>query len=221
MKNYNSDEPIETPYMKAKQVWDGRMGALANQASMWRIATFSLVAANLLLVAALLFLPSRTQLVPYVVEIDGIGQVKQVGMANKPNYVPQESHIIHSLQSFIYNSRALSTDRKVVRENWRRAYRVLAPKVANQFESYTKENDLDSKIGQLSKTVEVGPVLSLGKGSYQVEWDENTYDKGGNLASKEHFRGTFGISHHQPKSDRELRENPLGVYIQHLDWRRV
>lgn len=221
MKNYNSNEPVETPYMKAKQVWDGRMGALANQASMWRITTFCLLGANVLLVAALLFLPSRTQLVPYVVEVDGIGQVKQVGMANKPNYVPQEAHIIHSLQSFIYNSRALSTDKKVVRENWMRAHRVLAPKVGNQFESYIRDTGLSSKIGQLSKTVEVGPVLSLGQGSYQIEWDENTYDKGGNITLKEHFRGTFAVSHHQPKNDKELRENPLGVYIHHLDWRRV
>ena len=153
MKDYSTKESLETPYIKAGQVWDTRMGTLTKQVSAWRLTAFGLLIGNIALIAALMILPSRTQLVPYVLEVDSLGQTKQIGMAHKANFTPNETHIIHSVQNFIYNARSLSSDTSIVKENWLKAHNILGGAGKRRFEQYLEENQLHRKIGRQSKFV--------------------------------------------------------------------
>ena len=113
-------EPV-TPYQKAGQVWDERLGSARVQASNWRLAALGVTAVCGVLGLTLLAVIGRSGIVPYVVEVDRLGEVRAVGPALEA-YQPSDAQIAHFLARFIENVRSLSIDPVIVRTNWLRAY---------------------------------------------------------------------------------------------------
>lgn len=75
-------EPVpETPYQRASQVWDDRLGSARQQAYNWRLIAFGAMAVLALSVADNLRLRFGTKIVPYVVEVDRLGQARSVAPA--------------------------------------------------------------------------------------------------------------------------------------------
>src|SRR5581483_8724799 len=106
-------EPV-TPYQKAAQVWDERLGSARVQASNWRLAALTATALSALLGITQLVTLGRSSVVPYVVEVDRLGEVRAVGPAIEA-YQPNDAQIAHFLARFIENVRSLSVDPVVVR----------------------------------------------------------------------------------------------------------
>jgi type IV secretion system protein TrbF len=100
-------EPV-TPYQKAAQLWDDRIGSARVQAKNWRLASFGSLALNLILAGGMVWLASQSRITPYVVEVDKLGQVKAVGPA-MDSYQPSDAQIAWHLARFIVNVRGLST----------------------------------------------------------------------------------------------------------------
>ena len=58
-----------SPYIKAKDIWDNRIGNARQQAYNWRLAFFGALALSFLLVIGLIFQSAKSSVVPYVVEV--------------------------------------------------------------------------------------------------------------------------------------------------------
>ena len=65
-------QPV-TPYQKAAQVWDERIGSARVQAHNWRLMALGSLVLSFVLVLILLWLGRSATAVPYVVEIDRQG----------------------------------------------------------------------------------------------------------------------------------------------------
>src|SRR5260221_12864358 len=74
----DTPEPV-TPYQKAQQVWDERMGSARVQASNWRVAALAATALLTVLGLTLSAVIGRSGVVAYVVEVDRLGEVRAVG----------------------------------------------------------------------------------------------------------------------------------------------
>jgi len=109
-------EPV-TPYQKAAQVWDERLGSARVQAANWRLAALSATSLSAMLGLTVLLIVGRSSVVPYVVEVDRLGEVRAVGPAIEA-YQPSDAQIAHFLARFIENVRSLSVDPVIVRTNW-------------------------------------------------------------------------------------------------------
>ena len=73
---YGRTPEPETPYQKAAQVWDERIGSARVQAKNWRFMAFgSLVLAGLL-AGGLVWQSARGTITPWVVQIDKLGQAQ-------------------------------------------------------------------------------------------------------------------------------------------------
>lgn len=99
-------DPV-TPYQKAAQVWDERLGSARVQASNWRIAALGATALSTVLGLALSIAIGRSSVVPYVVEVDRLGEVRAVGPALEA-YKPSDAQIAHFLARFVEYVRSLS-----------------------------------------------------------------------------------------------------------------
>src|ERR1700747_675883 len=84
-------EPV-TPYQKAAQVWDERIGSSRVQARNWRLMALGSLALSLIMAALLLWLPCSGSAVPYIVEIDRQGGARAIGPANDA-YKPSDAQI--------------------------------------------------------------------------------------------------------------------------------
>src|SRR5262249_24051155 len=71
-------EPV-TPYQKAAQVWDERIGSARVQAYNWRLMALGSLMLSLMLAAILLWVGRSGSTTPYIVEVDPRGGARAVG----------------------------------------------------------------------------------------------------------------------------------------------
>jgi type IV secretion system protein VirB5 len=213
----DTPEPV-TPYQKAAQIWDERMGSARVQARNWRLAALGMIGLALVLAATLTITVARSGVVPYVVEVDRLGEVRAVGPAIEP-YRPSDAQIAHFLARFIENVRSLSIDPVVVRANWLRAYDYVTDRGAQTLNDYAREADPFGKIGARTAAVEVTSVVRASGDSFEIRWKESTYENGA-VAKVERFTGVVTIILKSPTTPDVLRKNPLGLFVHSLNWSR-
>jgi type IV secretory pathway TrbF-like protein len=213
----DTPDPV-TPYQKAAQVWDERLGSARVQARNWRLAALGMIGLALVLATTLTITVARSGIVPYVVEVDRLGEVRAVGPAVEP-YRPSDAQIAHFLARFIENVRSLSIDPVVVRANWLRAYDYVTDRGAQTLNDYAREADPFGKIGARTAAVEVTSVVRASGDSFEIRWKESTYENGA-VAKVERFTGVVTIILKSPTTPEVLRKNPLGLFVHSLNWSR-
>ena len=80
--HYGKTPDPETPYQKAAQVWDERIGSARVQAKNWRLMAFGCLILAGGFATALVWQSARGTVVPYVVEIDRHGEARAVEAAS-------------------------------------------------------------------------------------------------------------------------------------------
>ena len=73
---YGATPEPETPYQRAGQVWDERIGSARVQAMNWRLAFFAMLALSGGLAAGLVWQSARGTVTPWVVQVDRLGQAQ-------------------------------------------------------------------------------------------------------------------------------------------------
>lgn len=207
-----------TPYQKASQVWDERIGSSRVTARNWRLIAFCVLALNAALTAGFFWLAKQSRVIPYVVEVSDSGQVRAIGEA-KENYKPVDAQIAFHLTRFITDVRSLSIDPIVVRQNWLDAYAYTTDRGATALNAYAQANDPFASVGQKSIAVEISSVVRASDKSFQLRWIERTYVNGG-LAGMERWTAILTTVLQPPRNVDQLRRNPLGVYVDALNWNR-
>lgn len=208
-------QPV-TPYQKAAQAWDERIGSARVQAHNWRLMAVGSLALALLLAAILLWLGRSGAVVPYIVEVDSRGGARAVGPAAE-TYTPSDAQIAYHLARFVDNVRALSIDPVVVRQNWLKAYDFVTDKAAVKLNEYARENDPFARVGRQTVAVEVTSVVRASDTSFQVRWQEQTFE-GGALKGTKRLTGLFSIIITPPRTVDAVRKNPLGIYVHAFNW---
>lgn len=208
-------EPV-TPYQKAAQVWDERIGSARVQARNWRlIALFNLILAGGL-ASALVWQSARGSIVPWVVQIDKLGEAQAVGPAIA-DYQPTDAQIAWHLARFIENVRAIPADPIIVRQNWLKAYDFVTDKGAHALNDYARANDPFAKVGQIQIAVDVTSVIRASTDSFRIAWTERRYENA-SLASTERWSAILTIVVQPPHDAERLRKNPLGLFIHAINW---
>ena len=170
----------ETPYQKAAQAWDERIGSARVQAKNWRLIAFGNLALATGLAGGLVWQSVRGTIVPWVVQVDKIGEAQALAPAIA-DYRPSDPEIAWHLARFIENVRAVSADPIIVRQNWLRAYDFVTDKGAIALSDYARGNDPFAEIGKRQVAVDVSSVIRASDDSFRVAWVERHYQDG-NLA---------------------------------------
>lgn len=215
---YGRTPEPETPYQKAAQVWDERIGTARVQARNWRLIAFGHLALAAGLAVGLIWQSTHGSVVPWVVQIDKLGQAQTVAPA-VADYRPTDPQIAWQLARFIEWVRAIPSDPIIVRQNWLRAYDFTTDKGAVTLNDYARANDPFGKIGKLEIAVDVASVIRASPDSFQVAWTERHYQDG-TLASTERWSAFLTVVVIPPTDADHLRKNPLGVYVNAINWSR-
>lgn len=210
-------EPV-TPYQKAEQLWDERIGSARVQARNWRLMAFGCFATSVALSGALVWQSMQSRVAPYVVEVDKFGEARAVAPAIQ-NYQPADSQVAWHLARFVTHVRGVSTDPVLVRQNWLAAYDFATDRAALFLNEYAKTNDPFGQIGTNSVSVQVTSVVRASDTSFQVKWTEQVYERG-SLAKTERWTAILTTILQPPRSAEQLRKNPLGLFVSAIDWSR-
>jgi type IV secretion system protein VirB5 len=208
-------EPV-TPYQKAAQVWDERIGSSRVQAHNWRLMALGSLALSIILAAILLWLGRSGSTTPYIVEVDSRGGARAVGPVTEA-YKPNDAQIAFHLARFVENVRSLSIDPVVVRQNWLKAYDFVTDRAAVTLNEYARDNDPFTKVGHETVGVEITSVVRASDSSFQVRWLERSFE-GGALKDTKWLTGLFSLVISPPRTADAVRKNPLGIYVHSFNW---
>jgi type IV secretion system protein VirB5 len=215
---YSATPDPVTPYQKAAQAWDERLGSARVQARNWRAMAFGCLVLSIGLAGAYVWRSTQSLVTPFVIEVERLGQVRAVGEAATP-YRPTDAQTAYHLARFIGNVRTLSLDPVIVRQNWLDAYDYTTDRGAAFLNEYARANDPFSKVGEQTVTVEVSSIVRASDHSFQAQWSERRYENG-SLAATERWTAILTVVMQPPKTEAKLRTNPLGIYVDGINWSR-
>jgi type IV secretion system protein VirB5 len=214
--HYGKSPEPETPYQRAAQIWDDRIGSARVQARNWRLIAFGSLALSAGLSAALVWQSASGSIVPWVVQVDHLGQAQAVAPATA-DYQPTDPQIAFYLARFIEQVRSIPADPIIVRQNWLRAYDFTTQAGALALNDYARANDPFSKVGKTQVSIDVSSVIRASPTSFRVAWVQRTYQDGA-LAATERWTAILTIAVQSPRDPEKLRANPLGIYINAINW---
>jgi type IV secretion system protein VirB5 len=213
---YGQTPIAETPYQRAAQVWDDRIGSARVQARNWRLAFFGSLMLSGGLAAGLVWETLRGSVVPWVVQVDKLGEATVVAPAES-GYHPTDPQIAYHLARFIEDVRSLPSDPIVVRQDWLRAYNFTTDTGALALNAYARDNDPFANVGKVQVEADVSSVIRASPSSFRVAWVERRFQDG-SLAATEHWSAILTVVLQPPATPDGLRKNPLGVYVTAINW---
>jgi len=215
---YSTMSAPVTPYQAAQQLWDERIGSSRVQAKNWRLMALGTLFLTFILTAGVLWLSTRSIVTPYVVEVDTQGAVRAVGPATEA-YRPNDAQLDYHLSKFLRNVRSIPIDPIVLRDNWLEAYDYATERGAAQLNEYARVKNPFANVGRISVAIEITSFVRASENSFQLRWIEKTYNNG-TLSSTERWTAILSIVLQPPKDVAHIRKNPLGIYVDSLDWSR-
>jgi type IV secretory pathway TrbF-like protein len=216
--HYGTAPQPETPYQKAAQVWDERIGSARVQARNWRTMAFGSLVLSAGFAAALVWQSVQGNVVPWVVQVDKLGQAQAVAPA-AADYRPTDPQVAWHLARFVEQVRSIPADPVIVRQNWLRAYEWTTDRGAAALNDYARSNDPFTKVGKQQVAVEVSSVIRASADSFRVAWTERHYENG-QLSTTERWTAILTIVIQPPRDAERLKANPLSIYVNSINWSR-
>jgi type IV secretion system protein VirB5 len=213
---FGASAPVETPYIRAQQVWDDRIGSARAQAANWRLAAFASMAITAVTLGAYIVERSDTHVATYVVPVDQAGRPGRVELAGR-DYQPTKAETAYFLADWVGWIRSRSpTDAVVNAANALRAYNFVDGAGRGQLDEMEKASTAATPATPATPnqavTVQVQAVIQRSPTSYQVNWTETAYREG-DAAKVTHWTGLFGTVVKPPRDEAALRRNPLGLFV--------
>ena len=218
VQRYGRTPEPETPYQRAGQVWDDRIGSARVQARNWRLMALGGLTLSGALAGGLLWQSLQSRVVPYVVEVDRLGEARAVAPAAE-GYRPTDPQIAWHLGRFVSQVRSVSLDPVLMRQDWLAAYDMVTGRGAKFLGEYARAADPFAGVGQRTVSVQVTSVVRASDRSFQVKWTETAWERG-SLAGTTRWTAILAVALRPPKSADMLRRNPLGLYVDAIDWAR-
>lgn len=199
-------------------MWDERIGSARVQARNWRLMAFGTLSLSSAMALGLIWQSLQSRVVPYVVEVDRLGEARAVTPA-EAGYQPTDPQIAWQLARFIENVRGVSLDPVLMRRNWLQAYDFATEKGALFLGDYVRVRQPFARLGERTVSIQVSSVLRASDRSFQVKWVETDYERG-SLAGSSRWTAILTVATKAPRSADSLRRNPLGIYVEAIDWSR-
>ncbi|MBL9070505.1 MAG: conjugal transfer protein TrbF [Sphingopyxis sp.] len=218
LQRYGYTPEPDTPYSRAGQLWDDRIGAARVQARNWRLMALGGLLLSSGLSAALVWQSMQSRVIPYVVEVDTLGRAQAVAPASD-TYKPTDPQIAWHLARFVGAIRSRSLDPVLMRDNWLSAYDFASARGALFLGEYARASDPFAEVGQRTVSVQITSVVRASDNSFRVNWTEEAFERG-SLEGTSRWTAVLTIKVKPPRSADVLRKNPLGLYVDAIDWSR-
>lgn len=228
-----SDPTAETestnPYLNARLHWNDRTRVLMSHTRLWQTMALICLLITLVAVAGAIHIASQSKFVPYVVEVDKLGQAVAVNPAQTA--APADPKIVHaSLAAFISNARLVTPDIALQRKAIFSIYAMMhdddpaTAKMTQWLNGSPSKNPFERAAKETVET-EIISVLQQSPDSWQVEWTEQVFDRKGVPTVKPYrMRALVNIAFAPPTSETteaQVRMNPLGIFVRDFSWSKI
>jgi type IV secretion system protein VirB5 len=205
----------ESPYLSARREWNERYGDYIARARTWRWAAFAAIAVSLVLAIGVVWEAAQSKVVPYVVEVDKLGDAVSVARADRA--APADARVVKAqLATWIVDVRSVSSDPLAQKGALSRAYALTAAAATAFLNDYYRRH---SPFGQTrTVAVSVEAVLPISNQTYQIQWAEDARDLQGRDIATTQWLASVTVAFDPPSDERGILSNPLGLYVTGISW---
>ncbi|MGQ5522338.1 VirB8/TrbF family protein [Chitinimonas sp. PSY-7] len=207
------------PYVQARREWNERYGNYIQQAHHWRTMAIISGLVALISVIGIAYIGAQNKIVPYVVQVDKLGQATAVARADQPTTV--DPRVVKAyLARFVSDWRTVTIDRQAQKGAIDRVYAMLPSSsiALSKLNDHFKAHNPFAVAANQTVAVAVTNLLPISDQTWQVEWQEVTRDLRGELQRNVRMKVSIIVGITPPTDERLILINPLGVYITDLNW---
>lgn len=209
----------KNPWQTAQRMFDAQHGELLTRAYNWRKIALITSLTAFLAVFGLILISMQKKYVPYVVEVDKLGNAVTARFLSPNN--PSDIRVTKAyVGRFINNWRSVTFDTGLERTFITDLYSMLAagtPAVTKISEYFKKASPLDrAKKGTV--VVDITSVLQMSDHIWEVQWTETANTLQGNVAGVSRWIATLNLASNPPQEEEQILKNPLGIFIKDLNW---
>lgn len=218
----------ENPYLAARRTWNAHVDAIVAARQTWQLVGVLSLLIALAGVGGMIHIGSQSRFIPYVIEVDKLGQARAAGPLTAA--AKADPRVIHaSVAEFITDARLVTPDVALQRQAVFRVYAKLAasdPATAkmNEWLNATPESSPFKRAATVMVGIDIQSVLPQSPDTWQVDWLETTRDRQGlRQGVPVTMRALVTVYSAQPTpatTEAELRLNPLSIYVRDFAWSR-
>jgi len=214
------------PYLSARRTWNEHMGDMAASRQTWQMLGLLSLLIALAGVGGMIYIGSQSKFIPYVVEVDKLGQTLAVAPVDRAHAV--DSGVIHAaVASFIQSARMVSPDVALQRKAIFAVYAMLSaddPATAkmNEYMNGRPDSTPFKRAEKEMVSTDIVSVIAQTPQTWQVDWLETVRDRQG-IVKQAPYRMRALVTVHviEPSADTseaQLRNNPLGIFVSDFAW---
>jgi type IV secretion system protein VirB5 len=222
----SADGARANPFVTARNEFMNAFGDLAKRKRNWQLMAFSLVGLLTLVTIAYVRLAQSVRVVPYLVQVDRLGQVVAVGTADELRR-PDQRLIASQLAQFVRAIRTVlpAAAAPAQAEILRRGYAFVAPEAAAFLNDYfaSPVNDPRMLGLRLTRQVDVTAVLRVPDSDvWRLQWTEmERSTQPGGATRTMAWEAYLTVRLAPPRTAETVQDNPLGIYVTSMNWTQV
>lgn len=217
------------PYLSARRTWNEHIGGVVSSRQTWQIVGILSMLIALAAVGGITYIGSLSKFIPYIMEVDKLGELRAVGVADHvPRADPRVTHA--TVAQFISDARLVTPDIALQRKAVYRVYSRLAPNQPatnkmNEWLNGTADASPFKRAVKETISTEVRSVLAQTPDTWQVDWEETVRDRQGVAKSAPYrMRALVTVFQDPPTAqttEEQIRNNPMGIYVRDFSWSKV
>jgi type IV secretion system protein TrbF len=223
------DSIVSDPrFLSARHEFANAFGDLARGKRNWQLVAFWSLGLLTVCVISYIRIASSARVVPYLVEVDKLGQVMTAREADIMR-APEPRLVASQLAAFVRAVRTVlpASPPRVQADMMRRAYMFVDQEssAAVMLNTYFADPSHDPRIlGQtITRQVEIASTLPVpASPTWKIRWTETEYPLiAGMLTRVTAWEGYVTVRLRAPTTADGVQDNPLGVFITSINWTQV
>ena len=203
----------KSPYQKAYQEWEYRIGSAKKQARNWMVAGIASIIMCILLLISIIVLINRQKMYVYVAEIKPQESVVNVQTAVK-SYIPTIAQKIAFVSDFIKNITQIPLDPVVLNKQWQNALLSVSGRAETQLKQVYSKLTPVQLIGQKIIVTVITDSNEASTNSFEMTFQITIYNRDGGVESVKLYSGVFTFAPSvAPDTLSQMVVNPLGLKI--------
>ena len=219
----------DNPYLAARRSWNDHVGTLVAQRQAWQLVGLLSLLIALAAVGGMIHIGSQSKFIPYVVEVDKLGQTVAAGPVSAA--ARADPRIVHAaVAEFVGDARIVTPDVALQRRAVFRVYAKLSPNdpataKMNEWLNGHAEASPFKRAEKEMVSVDIRTVLPQSPDTWQVDWVETRRDRQGTVTgppvTMRALVTVYTAEISSQTTDEQLRNNPMSVFVRDFSWSRI
>ena len=223
-----ASKALPHPYLDARRSWNSHVGSLIASRTLWQAMALVSMLVALAAVGGVIYIGSQSKFIPYVVEVNKLGEAMAVAPAQQADKVDQRI-VRASVAEFIVNSRTVTPDIAMQRCAIFKVYALMGAGSAatRKMTAYLNGNPDTNPFKRAQKhtvNVEIVSAIPQTASTWQVDWIETQRTRKGEIVGKPYrMRSLLNVDSQSRSADAtedKIRLNPMGIQILDYSWNK-